>query len=147
MKSIRWVVLVWTLAFLVVVGMNAQGIAFPGKINLLPGYELRTEQGIDSAVGTISKTGGLKMDYDIGELAGDYTECSACGWTDGQKWRKEQIISGRKVVCVFAAKNLFVVTFVGAHANFYATIESEDQLADMLLMALSFEPALPKSYH
>src|SRR5437868_1139122 len=37
--------------------------------------------GVDSAVGSITRPGGLIIEYDIGPLAGVYTDCKTCGWT------------------------------------------------------------------
>jgi hypothetical protein len=40
----------------------------PGNIKLLPGYQHKTLQGIDTRVGKIWKEGGLEIKYDIGSL-------------------------------------------------------------------------------
>jgi len=63
---------------LVVIAAIAQEPA-PGSMQLLPGFQHQHKQGVDSTVGTISKPGGLRIDYDIGEWAGDYTKCTWCG--------------------------------------------------------------------
>jgi hypothetical protein len=111
--------------------------SFPGSIKLLPGYTHQKGRGVDSAVGTIHKNGGLDIEYDIG--AGHYTECGAlCGWTNGEIWRKEQRIDGQKVVLVFTKQQRLVITFFESNANFYATIRNEEDMADMLLMVLTF---------
>ena len=112
----------------------------PGSISLLPGYHHRIGQGIDSKVGRIWKDKGLVIHYDVGELAGDYTECGRpCGWTKGEMWRREQLVQGQKVVCVFTNKRRLVVSFPGAHANFYGIAKTDKQLAEMLLMVLTFK--------
>jgi len=73
MKAIR---LEWLFLFLTIAA-GAQDVPPPGSIRLLPGYHHRLERGIDSKLGTIWKQGGLQLHYDIGEMAGTYTEC---GW-------------------------------------------------------------------
>jgi hypothetical protein len=127
------------LLSLVTISAIAQESPPPGSINLLPGYHHRIGQGIDSRVGTIWKKNGLRINYDIGELAGNYAECKQlCNWTDGEVWRKTQIVNGQHVVCVFTSKRRLVVSFPAAHANFYATVKTEGQLTDMLLMLFTF---------
>ncbi|HEX8735054.1 MAG TPA: hypothetical protein VF721_07025 [Pyrinomonadaceae bacterium] len=44
----------------------------PGNIKLLADYIHERKQGIDSAIGEISKKGGLVIRYDIGAMAGNY---------------------------------------------------------------------------
>jgi hypothetical protein len=111
----------------------------PGSISLLPGYHHRAGQGIDSQTGVIWKKGALTIHYDIGELAGNYAECGhLCGWTDGEVWRREQVLQGQKVICVFTSKKRLVVSFPESHANFYATVQTDEELTDMLLMLLTF---------
>jgi hypothetical protein len=125
----------------------SQEPSVPGSINLLPGYHHRAGQGIDSEVGIIWKKDGLTIHYDIGELAGDYTECGhSCGWTDGELWRREQVLQGQRVICVFTSQRRLVVSFPEAHANFYATVHTDQELTDMLLMLLTFRsPRAPKA--
>ena len=115
----------------------------PGSMKLLPGYHHRPKQGIDSTTGTISKDGGLDIQYDIGEMAGNYSECAWCGWIKGEVWRKKQVINGQEIVCVLTKKKMFVVSFPKSHANFYARVRTQGEMADMLLMLITFEPATP----
>lgn len=136
---------IWSLV-LIIVGVpiissaSGQEPPAPGSISLLPGYHHRVDRGIDSKVGRIWKEGGLIIHYDIGELAGDYTECGpTCGWTNGELWRREQLVQGQRVICVFTKKRKLVVSFPGAHANFYGTVNTDKQLTEMLLMLLTFK--------
>jgi hypothetical protein len=119
---------------------TAQSGNFPGRIRLLPGYTHRRGQGIDSAVGSITRQGGLVIRYDIGPLAGVYTDCKTCGWTEGELWRRNQVINGRDVKIVFTKSKLLVISFPDTHANFYATVMSESDIADTLLMVLTYVP-------
>lgn len=114
----------------------------PGGINLLPGYHHYLGQGIDSKIGRIWKERGLTIHYDIGELAGDYTECGhSCGWTEGEVWRREQILQGQRIICVFTKRRRLVISFPQVHANFYGTVRTDMELTDMLLMVFTFRPA------
>jgi len=114
----------------------AQSEAPPGNIRLLPGYLHQRGQGFDSKVGTIARREGLTIEYDIGPMAGDYTDRK---W-DGEIWRKNQIINGHPIVVVFTKANLLVISFPGRNANFLATIRSDSEMADMLLMVLTYSP-------
>lgn len=135
-----WSLVLATVCLLTISSASGQEPPTPGSVSLLPGYRHRVGQGIDSKVGTIWKDGGLVIHYDIGELAGDYTECGrSCGWTNGELWRREQVVHGQRVVCVFTKKRRLVVSFPGAHANFYGSIHTDEQLTEMLLMLLTFK--------
>ena len=112
----------------------------PGSIRLLPGYNNRTTQGIDSLTGMIWKKDGVKIHYDIGEMAGDYTDCATCGWTKGEVWRQKQIVSGQEVVLIFTTKRKLIISFPSVHANFYATVANNKELTDMILMVLTYQP-------
>ena len=119
---------------------TAQSDKFPGHIRMLTGYVHRRGQGIDSVVGNITREGGLVIEYDIGRLAGVYTDCKTCGWTEGELWRRNQVINGQSVQIVFTKSKRLVISFPTTHANFYATIKSEADLADTLLMVLTYPP-------
>ena len=97
--------------------------------------------GIDSVVGSIARKGGLVIEYDIGRLAGVYTDCKDCGWTNGELWRRNQVIRGHEVKIVFTKSKRLVISFPDAHANFYATIRSNADLTDALLMVLTYNPS------
>ena len=110
----------------------------PGGIRLLPGFVHRSHQGIDSRVGEIVGTSGLRILYDIGEMAGVYTNCKTCGWIDGELWRRKQQIDGHQVVIVYTKARRIIVSFPESKANFYATANSRSDITDVLLMVLTF---------
>jgi hypothetical protein len=107
-------------------------------VTLLPGYQYHAAQGIDSRTGVIWKERGVRLSFDIGDMAGVYTDCDWCGWTKGETWRKEQTIGDQKVIYVFTKSKRLVVSFPEVHANFYATIRTESDMADVLLMLSTF---------
>ncbi len=111
----------------------------PGSIVLLEGYRHKTEQGIDSRVGRIWKDGGLEISYDIGGLAGEYANTIEAGQI---LWKRQQRLHGRNAVLVMNRENRLFVTFAGTDdhppANFFASIGSTQDLADMLLMVLTY---------
>jgi hypothetical protein len=126
-----------------VASVNRAVFANGASITLLAGYELRGGTGIDSYVGTISKPGAVIVVYDIGGMAGTYTECKKPCWTDGELWRKrKKIASGGTLVYVYTAKHRLICTVLESKANFYATVSSEQDIADMLEMVSSFAPPI-----
>jgi hypothetical protein len=108
----------------------------PFHVRLLPGYQQVTGRSLDSITGRIWKEGGLRI---LVDTAGVYTDCKACGWTDGELWRKKQVVNGREAVFVFTQSQRLVVSFPESHTNFYATIRDQSDMADMLLMLSTFE--------
>jgi hypothetical protein len=109
------------------------------RVKLLPGYKQQEGSSLDSTSGHIWKEGGLRISYDIGTMAGVYTDCEWCDWTKGETWRKKQVVNGQQAVFVFTKAKRLVVSFPESHANFYATVRNEGELADMLLMLATFE--------
>jgi VWFA-related protein len=139
----------------------------PFKVTLLAGYHHCAEQGIDSAVGLIAKTGGLHISYDIIDMDVDYkTKCDWCEGLGGLLWRRDQTVNGHRAIFALTQNNeptlvkrlvdgkivfvtednikkRLVAIFPDAHTSFSATIVSEDQISDMLLMLSTFEFNLP----
>jgi len=110
------------------------------QVKLLVGYKQREGRSLDSTTGHIWKEGGLRISYDIGPMAGVYTnKCEWCDWTKGEIWRKTQTINGQESVFVFTKSRQLVVSFPKSYANFYAAIRDESELTDMLLMLATFE--------
>lgn len=132
-----------------------------GNIKLLPGYKYKKEDGMGvlSSTGTIYRDSGLKIEFEEG-LSQGY----AVDKVDTAKylWFKEQTINGQKVRLAFIKKgiktgwepdkprnsavgNILLVTYPLSdqldHAiNFRAEILTEEEMADALLMILTFNP-------
>jgi hypothetical protein len=108
----------------------------PGGIRLLPGYQHMPAQGIDSEVGYITQNGGLRIGYDIG--FDNRPPDNVARLAQGLSWYREQRIVGRTVVC---GKNKDSKTWVVAlpGARFYAEARTPEEMADLLLTALTFE--------
>jgi hypothetical protein len=116
---------------------RAQADPPPGNIKLLPGYQHQTLQGIDTRVGKIWKPGGIEIKYDIGHLAGDYANPKN---RDEYQWYREQVVGGHTVHCALDKGNTLVVSFPDTESNFMATVKSQADVADMLLMVLTYQP-------
>src|SRR5262249_19980330 len=110
----------------------------PGSIRLLPGYKHKGGMSEDSLRGKIWKEGGLTIEYDIGDMAGE----------DGNEehkpeyvWWREQSINNHPVRIAMTKERKLIVTFTTrSHnpANFWATVKSEEDMTDLLLMALTY---------
>jgi hypothetical protein len=128
----------------------------PGAIVLLSGYKHQKLQGNDSLPGRIWKDNGLEIEYDIGGLTGNFAE-QVLSPTSPRKpaWSKEQIIRGMRVVTVLTTDRRLIVTFSALPtglgkgrpggwdqpANFTAKVNSDEDIADMLLMIMTYDPA------
>jgi len=120
------------------IGQSAQTPALT-NIVLLPGYVNTSTRPMDSAFsGTISKQHGLVISYDIGLTAGRYDTDPR--WNRRAVWQTEQVLNGKRVVCIFTGSKELLISFPESLANFHAKIRSERDLADMLLMVLTYVP-------
>jgi hypothetical protein len=116
----------------------------PGGILLLTGYTHQAFQGIDTRVGTISKTGGMTINYDIGSLAGNY----ATPIDDDEKknliWTKTQARNGLTVIISYSKGGNLTATFRESCANFFTSeANSDERIADFILMITTYNQKLP----
>jgi hypothetical protein len=117
----------------------------PGGITLLPGYQHLRGRGVDSRVGMISNGRGFEIRYDIGTMAGN----RASNPRD-RVWLKTQVLGGNQVQISFSTDRVLNVTFPATPgvrgpgsslpANFYAKVTSDEDVVDLLLMAMSYKP-------
>lgn len=110
----------------------------PGSIKMLPGFTHQRLRGIDTQVGKISHKDGLTIEYDIGKLAGNYAVTQKDD--DDAVWFKKQVVNRQTVYLLFKKNKELTVSFANGPANFFATIKSEEDLADVLLMLFSYNP-------
>ena len=129
-------------------------------IKLLPGYRAKRGQAVDAAVWTIERDGGPIIEFESGPSEGSFPDPKE---RDLYSWHREQVINGFKVrlalikpgvETIWEPENrrglkpggILLVTFLlGGHkdstANFTAKIGSSEELADVLLMVLTFDPS------
>ena len=128
-------------------GRTPSGIAepdpVPGAMKLLPGYKHTKDPDNAQLTGNVWKERGLDIYYDIGAVGSVAATRKAKAL-----WYKEQVVNGRVVqlaLTVFPNKNreLFISVSEGSDrfANFHAKVQSEEDVADMLLMVLTYTPA------
>ncbi len=109
----------------------------PGGIKLLNGYVHIQERGIDTWVGRIKKEGGLDIRYDIGHLAGEYV--NFCVRENTCVWYKEQQLKGGLVKIALTKDGSIIATFPKTTANFIAEVKSQEDIADFLIMILTYD--------
>ena len=112
-------------------------IPTPGGIKLLNGYVHTPGRGIDSTVGSIKKEGRLNIRYDIGVLAGEYV--NHCRRDNTCVWYKEQQLNAGLVKIALQRNGIIVATFSRTMANFYTEARTEEDVAEFLLMILTFD--------
>jgi hypothetical protein len=113
----------------------------PGGIELLSGWSHRQEQGIDTLVGTIWRADGLKIGYDIGFLAGHH----ASNTDRPLLWTKKQIVHGYPVQITLRPNRFLEILFFDDSANFSAQVKTEQDVTEVLLITLSYNPSLISS--
>lgn len=127
----------FSLALLSACVCSAAADEVPGSMKLPPGSTAKNLQGKDSLVGAVSRDNGLTIHYDIGALAGNYTKGLK---DDDLAWRKEQTAGGRPVQTALTKDRTLYVTFPDDNANFYGKVSTDEELADFLLMTLTYVP-------
>lgn len=110
----------------------------PGNMRLLEGYTHTSLQGIDTSVGRISKPGGMEIKYENGPLAGLYA--SRCWSKNVCFWFKRQVLNEREVWLGLTKSGEMIATFPKEYANFYAQTKSSEDIADFLIMILTYAP-------
>jgi hypothetical protein len=109
---------------------------FPGSIQLLPGYKVSTRMGIESLGGEIFSR-DMRIYFDVGVNTGNWTSAAP---DNSILWQRKQMLHRHHVVCVYTIQKELIVTFPYLTANFRAKVNSKQDMADMLLMVLSYEP-------
>ena len=111
----------------------------PGNIELIENYTHTKRRGIDAAVGEISKPDGMTISYLIGSNA-ELAASRACGQKNSEcLWYKRQIINGREVWLGLTKEGQIIATFPENRANFYADTKTPEEIADFLIMVLTYK--------
>lgn len=133
----------------------------PGRIHLLDGYTATRGSAVDAAVWTIQGKSGLIIHFESGPSEG-----RAVNLRDREKyaWYRKQTVNGQEVLVALIKPglktvwepdpernlppgNILLVTFPlsSSHpdsaANFVAKLADEQEMADVLLMTLTFDPS------
>ena len=128
-----------------------------GNVRLLDGYKYKRSQTFDTINGLIYKDGGLNIEFESGISEGYAADPKE---KKNYIWYREQEISGHLVFLALTkpgigtrwqpnkprgSNRILMVTFPGKlvpmqAANFYAEVLDDKEIADMLLMVLTFDP-------
>ena len=108
-------------------------------IQLLPGYKVEGRPGgIDTASARFFKDDGFSFQFSLGVHLEN--RANSIG-NDQIEWREKQTINGRHLTCVYTKSGELVASFGDLPVtNFSAKIHTQQELAEMLLMVLTFEP-------
>ncbi len=110
----------------------------PGKaMKLLPGYQIEERTGIDAIEGAIAKRDGLTIRFDIGKFR---TNVASLQDKERLRWYKEHEANGRPVHLALAKDGTLYITFPYFAANFQARVANETEMAEVLLMVLTYSP-------
>lgn len=132
-----------------------------GKLRMLDGFKYKRAKGSDTIGGRIYKDGGLSIEFESGLSEGYAADPKNKG---RYIWYREQQINGNKVFLALTthgagttwqaenprqlpSRRVMIVTFPGRFgpddaANFYAEVANEEEVAEMLLMVLTFDPTV-----
>jgi hypothetical protein len=123
------------------VSMTADGVRL-GTLQLLPGWSHQPGGGFDSTVGDLVRSDGFRIDYEIGKFAGIRARHGQRA--DGDWYRTLRFRGDRLEMGGSRKRRWFCLTWWEGSAswvNYEASVSSERDLAEMLLMALSRDPA------
>jgi hypothetical protein len=132
-----------------------------GGIKLLPGYQIQQSSAVDASAWSIHQgVSGMTIDFESGWSEGAWAKPEK---KENYSWYREQTVNGYSAVLalvkpgvktVFEPKdsrgrtgNILLVTFTldPSHpnytANFRAKVLNQEELADALLMVLTFDPS------
>lgn len=131
-----------------------------GGIQLLDGYSAKRGSAVDAIVWTIRGKDGLIIHFESGPSEGLAVVLKN---TEKYAWYRQQTVNGRKVLLALVKPglktdpdldternlppgNILLVSFqLGGHpdhaANFVGKLANQEEMVDMLLMALTFDPS------
>lgn len=117
-----------------------------GGMNLLPGYEYRPIQGIDSIVGEISKPNGLTISFEKGLVYASGEPRTGGAFLDRPqklknsrqiRWYREQIVNGQPVHLAYRNDDWLLVSFPQEGMNLAVVVRDASEMAEALLMIMT----------
>jgi hypothetical protein len=132
-----------------------------GGIKLLEGYSIKRGSTLDAIAWTIEKRGGLEISFEAGGSEGSWASPNE---RNKYSWYREQSVNGYTARFALVKRglktpwepydsrglppgNILLVTFLlegdrsGHTANFSAKVANSQEIADALLMVMTFDPA------
>jgi hypothetical protein len=150
--------------FAVLTGQPSRAQSAFGGLQLLNGYSAKQAPAVDASAWTIEGKDGFKVNFEAGPNEGSWADPEDRG---KYAWYREQVIHGVNVRFALVKPglktqwepdnsrglspgNILLVTFLlggekSSHtANFSAKIANQEEFADVLLMATTFDPSKGK---
>ena len=117
-----------------------------GGMRLLPGYQHQPMQGHGYIVGRIIKKSGLEIGYEIGRVTepakviieGRFQDRPKMTPKDHIRWYREQVVNGQPMHIAYRKDKILFVSFPNKGMNFSAKISNGDEMAEMLLMIMTY---------
>lgn len=108
-------------------------------VRLLPGYKIKAISGFEGGLaGTIWKEDGPRIEFDVRSRTASAIDSVA---KEQILWREEQSIGENQFVLVYTRSDeLVIAVFGNITADFHAKIRNPRDLAEVLLIVLTFEP-------
>ena len=114
-------------------------------MRLLPGYQHRPLQGMDSVIGEIARSEGLTLRYEIGRVpttvkfrrGGDFTDAARTLTPPMTRWYKEQSVLGEPVHLAYTTRDQLVISFPQRGVNIVVVAKTLEEVAEALLMVLT----------
>src|SRR5262245_29872957 len=121
----------------------------PGGLELLPGYSHEPVKAVRGPSGLITGKGGLKIQYSFGKVRREGDPITSADFTDRaqslpegeRRWYKEQTVGGQPVHLALSKGQVLHVSYPRAGVNFRAEVRNPEDLADALLIILTFPEA------
>jgi hypothetical protein len=110
--------------------------------NLLPGYKIKSVNGFEGGSGgTIWREGGPSINFVEGDF---YSQREVDSVPQDQVvWRRDEKIGDREFISIYTRSDELVMSLGGHHhpaADFRAKIRNQLELAEVLLMFVSYDP-------
>jgi hypothetical protein len=136
------------IALLVLIGLIPSGLYPQGAektpqnssrspVRLLPGYTIELGSGAEGQIGgSIKNKNGLAISFHSFDM---YSKDAVTLVKQSDiAWRSQQIIGGRSLTMVCTRANDITIT-LGDGTNFGARIRTSQEMADLLLMAVTYD--------
>jgi hypothetical protein len=142
--------------FLALPGLSFGQTAPPGNLRLLEGYSIRRTLALDTMNATIEGKSGLRIEFEAGFSEGPLVQPERKATYE---WYREQVVDGHQVYLALVGGSAnpkmrgkstcrgrlevsypLVEGSKYATANFSAVVRNPQDLADALLMILTFDP-------
>jgi hypothetical protein len=106
-------------------------------VHLLPGYRLHEQpNNIDVYGATISRNDGVTLSFTAYGHTGILANMVE---PSDLEWREEQVVNGEQMVCAYTKSHKLIASFPRMNANFEADIRNDRDIAQALLMILTYD--------